>query len=376
MILLAPCAPAHADQVRDMQWFSGYLKVGNAHRMTKGGGVTVALVDSGVTPHIDLAKNLNPGKDTVPGGDGSGQVDDRLGHGTKMAGLIAGHGHSGNSGVLGIAPAARLMPIKSVGTGDDGTGVTSGIEWAATNGAKVINVSVAAPRGRALNEAISTANRMDAVVVAAVGNESDALQIAYPAAIPEVLAVGATDRDGRHAEFSITGPEVDICAPGVNIVMTFQRNKYEKGDGTSQATAIVSGAAALVRAKFPNLSAPEVIHRLTATARDNGPPGRDDQCGYGVLDIVKALTADVPPLSPSAGTGSGSSSPTGGASSAAGPSVPAGTGTSAGASPKPESAGSVVPVVAGVGAAVIALGTVLALLVRRRRRAEPPAPSA
>jgi type VII secretion-associated serine protease mycosin len=376
MLLLAPCAPAHADRVRDEQWFSSYLRLGTAHQITMGSGVPVAVVDSGVTPHVDIAKNLRQGTDTVPGSDGSGQVDDKFGHGTKMAGLIAGHGHNKNDGVLGMAPTASLIPIKSVGPGDDGTGITSGIEWAARNGAKIINVSVAAPRGRVLSEAIATATRMDAVVVAAAGNKSDTLQLAYPAAIPEVLAVGATDRNGKHAKFSITSPEIDICAPGVDIVTTFQRNKYQKGEGTSQAAAVVSGAAALVRAKFPELSAPEVIHRLTATAKDNGPPGRDDQCGYGVLDIVKALTADVPPLSPSAGSGSGSSAPTGGASTSAGASAPVGGGASAGASPATEPSGSIVPVVAGIGAAILALGTVLAFLVRRRRRSESPAPPA
>jgi type VII secretion-associated serine protease mycosin len=374
MLLLAPCAPAHADAVRDAQWFPAYLRLGTAHQLTTGSGVPVAVVDSGVTSHIDIARNLKQGTDTVPGSNGSGQIDDKFGHGTKMAGLIAGHGHNKNDGVLGMAPTASILPIKSVGPGDDGTGVSSGIEWAATNGAKVINVSVAAPRGRALNEAIATATRMDAVVVAAVGNKSDTLQLSYPAAIPEVLAVGAADRNGRHAKFSITGPEIDICAPGVDIVTTFEKDKYQKGDGTSQATAIVSGAAALVRAKFPELSAPEVIHRLTATAKDNGPPGRDDQCGYGVLDIVKALTADVPPLSPSAGSGPGSSAPTGGASPSAG--APAGDGASADASPTPEPSGSAVPIVAGIGAAVIALGTVLAFLIRRRRRSESAAPPA
>jgi type VII secretion-associated serine protease mycosin len=369
-LILFPCNAAKADQVRDAQWFSNYLELDAAHKITSGNGVTVAVVDSGVTPHIDVVKNLKRGTDTVPGSGGFGQVDDKLGHGTTMAGIIAGHGHSKNSGALGIAPEATLVPIKSVGTGDDGTGVTSGIEWAANNGARVINVSVAAPRGRLLNSAISTAARMDSVVVAAAGNKSDTLQLAYPAAIPDVLAVGATDRNGKHANFSVTSPEVDLCAPGVDIVTTFQRDKYQKGNGTSQAAAIVSGAAALVRAKFPELSAPEVIHRLTATAKDNGPPGRDDQCGYGVLDIVKALTADVPPLNPSTGAGSVSSAPSATASAMSGTSGPTGSGASAGASPAPKSSSSALPIFAGIGAAVIALGAALAFVVRRRRRSE------
>ena len=99
----------------------------------------------------------------------------------------------------------------------------------------------------------------------------------------------------------MTGPQVDLVAPGVDIYSPYKNegSGYIKGYGTSQSAAIVSGAAALVRAKFPNLSAAEVVHRLTATAIDKGPPGRDDQYGYGVVNIVGALTADVPPLKPS-----------------------------------------------------------------------------
>jgi type VII secretion-associated serine protease mycosin len=365
-IAVTPSSPALADQVRSAQWFANYLKLNQAHQITKGAGVTVAVVDSGVTPHTDLTRNLERGKDTVSGGDGFGQKDDSEGHGTKMAGLIAGHGRNTNDGVLGIAPEARLLPIKGAGSIDEIDGVTPGIKWASEAGVDVINVSVTASRGRPLSEAVAAAARADSIIVAAVGNKSENSRLAYPAAIADVLAVGAVDRDGRHAEFSVTGSAVDICAPGVDMVTTFQNNKYYKGNGTSEATAIVSGAAALVRAKFPDLSAPEVVHRLTATADDNGPPGRDDECGYGVLNIVKALTADVPPLDPS-GT-SGSAAPTATGTSSAGVSTPSGVGASTGAA-SPERSGSNLPLLAGIGAAVIAVGAVLAVLVRRRRRA-------
>lgn len=138
------------------------------------------------------------------------------------------------------------------------------------------------------------------MVVAAAGNRPDDKKVIYPAAYPGVLAVGGVDRNGRHAEISVTGPEVVLAAPAVDIMTTGTRanggNGYHLGRGTSDATAIVAGAVALVRAKYPHLKAPEVIHRLTATATDKGAPGRDDQYGYGIVNIVKALTADVPPL--------------------------------------------------------------------------------
>jgi subtilisin family serine protease len=138
------------------------------------------------------------------------------------------------------------------------------------------------------------------VVVAAVGNAPEVSQVVYPAAYPGVVAVAGVDKDGNHAGFSVTGPEVVLSAPAVAMKSTGPGGQYRTGTGgTSDATAIVAGAAALVRAKFPSLSAVEVIHRLTATAIDKGPRGRDDQYGYGIVNLVGALTADVPPLRPS-----------------------------------------------------------------------------
>jgi subtilisin family serine protease len=151
---------------------------------------------------------------------------------------------------------------------------------------------------------------------------------------------------------SIPNKNIQICAPGIDIEAASPNNRYSIGDGTSSATAIVSGAAALVRAKFPNLSAPEVIHRLTATADDIGKPGRDDECGYGILNIVKALTAEVPPLS-----GSTSASP----SAAPTPT----TGDERGEAAEP--AGRKMPLVLGGIVAAIAILAAL-LMVRRRRR--------
>jgi subtilisin family serine protease len=124
--------------------------------------------------------------------------------------------------------------------------------------------------------------------------------VAWPAAYPGVLAAAGIDQSGKHAALSVTGPEVDLAAPAVNIVTAGLHGQYVRADGTSAATAIIAGAAALVRAKFPDLSAAEVVHRLEATATDAGPPGRDDEYGYGILNLVGALTAEVLPLPPSA----------------------------------------------------------------------------
>jgi subtilisin family serine protease len=140
--------------------------------------------------------------------------------------------------------------------------------------------------------------------VAAVGNV-DGTPSDFPVGYPGVVGAAGVDRNGNHAPTSVVTPNADLAAPSVSIYSTDSLHRptstgYRTGTGTSDATAIVAGAAALVRAKFPRLSAVEVIHRLTATADDKGPPGRDDQYGYGIVNLVKALTADVPPLTPSA----------------------------------------------------------------------------
>ncbi|HEY8532429.1 MAG TPA: S8 family serine peptidase, partial [Micromonospora sp.] len=147
-----------------------------------------------------------------------------------------------------------------------------------------------------LRDAIEYARRKNVVLVAAVGNKPNDPIIGYPAAYPGVIAVGGVDQHGQHVSFSVTGKEVDIAAPAVDIVSTGTGGRYSRIEGTSYATAIVAGAAALIRARYPDLSADEVAYRLLATAVDKGPKGRDEQYGYGVLDIYAALTAELPPM--------------------------------------------------------------------------------
>ena len=155
-----------------------------------------------------------------------------------------------------------------------------------------------------------------------------------------------------------------ICAPGVGIISTGRNRRYIETSGTSDSTAIVSGAAALVRSKFPDLSAPEVIHRLTATATDNGKPGRDNECGFGVLNVVKALTADVPPLSAATTT---APAPTASAS-IPGPAQPTGGGNGNTAG-EPTPTGTNTAAVVGGSVIVLLFGGLIAFLVIRRRKA-------
>jgi type VII secretion-associated serine protease mycosin len=296
-----PTAPASARS--DQQWYLDFLHIPQAQAISQGEGVVVAVVDTGVDGrHPDLAANVLPGTDLVtPPASADGRVDND-GHGTGMAGLIAAHG-----GVLGIAPKARILPVRvSAGLLDFGSSAPAaeGIDWAVDHGAKVINLSWTQSTATSdVTRAVQRALASNVVVVAGAGNTSSSRQVGFPANLPGVLAVAGIDRNGNHAAVSVSGAEVVLAAPAVDILSTdlrvSGRTGYALSDGTSDATAIVSGVVALVRSRFPNISAAEVVHRLTATAIDRGPPGRDSDYGYGIVDPVKALTVDVPTLTPS-----------------------------------------------------------------------------
>nr|WP_245669800.1 S8 family serine peptidase [Micromonospora mirobrigensis] len=368
---MLPAAAAPGDdgaaRVRGDQWHLRYLHVPEANRISRGLGVTVAVPDTGVDPHPDLVRNLLPGVDLIGGGSGDGR-DDRDSHGTAMAGLIAAHGGPGTRGALGIAPAAKILPIYGLPAetkGDSGT-LASAIEWAVSHKADVISVSGVTGPTAELQKAVSAALAADIVVVAGVGNHPDSTRIGYPAAYNGVIAVGGVDRYGNHAAVSVTGSEIDIAAPAVDIVSTSIDGKYSKGTGTSSATAIVAGAAALIRSRYPKLSAEEVAHRLTATAVDKGPPGRDDQYGYGVIDLVAALTADVPPW----GAGKASDRPAAPTTTPAG--GPASTAMADPSGGTGDDGGATVRGLATLGVLVAAGGGWF--LVRRRRRADDPPP--
>ncbi|MGK5672785.1 type VII secretion-associated serine protease mycosin [Micromonospora sp. URMC 106] len=353
--------PNGADRIRSDQWHLTYLKITEAHQLTQGAGVTVAVPDTGVDPHPDLRDNLLPGIDIIPGGSGDGRRD-RDSHGTSMAGLIAAHGQGGKMGALGIAPKAKILPIFDSPPNGEGEpdALAQGIEYAVSEGADVINISSVGASSARLRRAIDSALASDVVVVAGVGNRPRNQAVGFPASHPGVIAVGGIDRTGKRAALSVTGAEVDVAAPAVDIYSTSYDGKYSKGAGTSGATAIVAGAVALIRSKYPDLPASEVAHRLVATAVDKGPPGRDDEYGYGVIDLVAALTADVPPL----GFGSATASaPTRAAST-----------TTAVAEPDGESDdGATARGLVTLGV-IVAAGGAWALIARRRRRGDDPPP--
>ncbi|MDG4760091.1 type VII secretion-associated serine protease mycosin [Micromonospora sp. WMMD710] len=350
--------PNGAERIRADQWHLGYLHLDDAQKISRGDGVIVAVPDTGVDDHPDLRSNLLTGTDVTAGGTGDGKVDSSS-HGTGMAGLIAAHGRGDNLGALGVAPGSKLLPIRIQVTEEEGDSddLAAGIEYAVSRGAKVISISSVTGPNRNLQRAVENAIQAEVLIIAAAGNSPRDRYVSFPAAYPGVVAVGGIDRIGNHASVSVAGPEVDVVAPAVDIYSTSINGKYRRGTGTSDATAIVAGAAALIRSKYPYLPAREVAHRLTATAVDKGPPGRDDEYGYGVIDLVAALTADVPPLgfeSVSAPAGAGAS-------------------TTAGARPGDDGAGATARGVVTL-AVIVAVGVGWALVARRRRRGDDPPP--
>jgi type VII secretion-associated serine protease mycosin len=302
LILAVPATPARADNVRDAEWFLASLNMARAWQISQGDGVTVAVIDSGINSNQpDLAGNVLPGISLVPGHPGNG-LEDIDEHGTSMAALIAAHGH-GDAGVLGVAPRAKIVPVQvDFGANHGGPDlVATGVNEAVARGARVISISLGDPGGSvALHAAIEQARQADVVVVASMGNTDQDTRVVCPACYDGVVAVGGTDRSGQHATISIAGPQMVVSAPAVDIETAGRNNSYGMGTGTSGSAAITAGVVALIRSKYPKMSAVDVIHRLTATATDKGPKGRDDQYGYGIVNPYAALTADIPSVDPTA----------------------------------------------------------------------------
>ncbi|MDZ4827496.1 MAG: S8 family serine peptidase, partial [Actinomycetota bacterium] len=263
------------------------LRVQQAWEITTGAGKTIAVVDTGVDlDHEDLIGRFVSGFDFV-NNDATPQDDN--GHGTLVAGAAAASANA--VGVIGVAPSANVMPIKVLnheGSGSD-VNIALGIRWAAENGADIINLSLAGPGNSAvLDSSIAYARGNDVVVVAATGNEGVSTPH-FPAASTGVVAVGATGDDGTAAWFSNRGSYVDVAAPGIDIVSTTFDGGYGSASGTSLASPIVAGVAALVRADEPTLTESQVTARLRDTAKDRGPAGFDLVYGAGTPDAFSAV---------------------------------------------------------------------------------------
>jgi thermitase len=278
------------DPVLNQQWGLRNVQAQEAWDITTGGSIVIAVVDTGVDGgHPDLAGKVVPGYNAFAD---NGNAGDDNGHGTAVAGLIAANTDNG-VGIAGLCWGCRIMPIKSLnrnGGGSDAT-VAAGIRWAADNGARVINLSLGGSgESQTLGEAVNYALARGIVVVAASGNErQEGNEPNYPAAYPDVIAVGATGNSDVITGFSNTGDYVDISAPGVGLWSTLPGGGYGPPNGTSFSSPYVAAAAGLVLTLRPELGYYDVGCVLMASADDKGPPGKDPEYGWGRLNAFRAV---------------------------------------------------------------------------------------
>lgn len=274
---------------------------------SQGEGVIVAVVDTGIDlDHPDLQANLVSGRSFV---SGVSSPDDDEGHGTHVAGIVAGV--SNNGGIIGVAPKASLMPVKVLN--DQGSGwtydIADGIEWAVDNGAGVINLSLGSvDKSSTLQAAVDYATNQGALLVAAGGNCGDSLyflsgctyqdQPVYPAGYTNVMAVASTDSSDNQSSFSNEGSYIEIAAPGSNIYSTYPSAGYATMSGTSMASPHVAGLAALIWSQNPSWTNQEVRAQIRATAQDLGSSGWDSKFGYGRIDADAALNSQQTTATP------------------------------------------------------------------------------
>lgn len=299
LLLGCPLAQAAPRPRAEEWWFEAWQIPQKVWPLAEGEGITIGLIDTGVEARLpELRGVVLPGKDFTGPSDHQGRVDtdpELGGHGTGMAALISGQGSG--SGMVGIAPRSRILPI-SKASGD----YEKPIRYAVDHGAKVINMSEGIPTDScpsSVQAAVDYAVQHDVVIVAAAGNDAHLDSTDTPANCSGVLAVGGIDAHLSPWQDSTPGPNVMIAAPSVSVGSIGKAGVFSPGSsGTSSATALTSGVVALIRSHFPHMSGREIVQRMLATARDVGPKGWDEKTGYGALIPYKALTANVPKTAP------------------------------------------------------------------------------
>jgi hypothetical protein len=277
------------EPVNSAQYAPDKLKLIEAHRLANGNKVLVAVIDSGVdASHPDIAGAV------IASFDDAADQERPHAHGTAMAGAIAAH-----RTMLGTAPRVGLLTVRAfsaAANNAEGTTFTilKGLDWAADEGARIVNMSFAGPSDPRLRDALQKAYRKGIVLIAAAGNAGPNSPPLYPGAYPSVIAVTATDsRDALFPDAN-RGNYIAAAAPGVDVLAPAPDGNYQLTTGTSVAAAEVSGVAALLIERNPALTPAAVRKILIDTARRLGPKGRDPNFGAGLVNAFDAVRAAKP----------------------------------------------------------------------------------
>lgn len=308
----AGTVPAAADPVRDAQYWLADYGIADAWGYSTGEGATIAVIDTGIAEGpAEFSGAVIAGHDASGVGSANGRTPvgsaDENPHGSWVASLAAGRGNGSGNGVIGAAPGADLISI-SVGFGSSGSTIpfadqiADAIRFAVDNGADVINMSLTTNTKdwpESWDEAFTYAYEKDVIVVAAAGNRgSGTEEVGAPATIPGVLVVAGVDPAGKASyDASSQGITLSVAAPSEELVGVSPDGSYVQWAGTSGASPIVAGVAALVRSRYPSMDAANVINRIIRTARPvEGESLPNAVYGYGYLNAAAALTAEVAPV--------------------------------------------------------------------------------
>ena len=295
-------APASADNIRDSEYWLADYGVQKAWATTRGAGVTIAVIDTGVDgSHPDLIGTVIGGTDVSGVGSSNGQtpIGNDSQHGTMVASLLAGHGHGIGDGILGVAPESKILSV-SVGFGVGSVGsddqIAQAVRWSVDHGADIVNMSLTRNTldwPPSWDDAFLYAMNRGVIVVAAAGNRgSGTTEVGAPATMPGVVVVAGVDQNGTASfDASSQGITLSVSAPSEGLVGAAPGGGYYSWSGTSGATPLVAGVLALIKASHPTFSAGNLVNRLTATARSRG---NSIVYGRGLFDASAAVSAIVP----------------------------------------------------------------------------------
>lgn len=291
--LLFPLAEQQLPQMNADQYAPERLNLPEAHKLATGSRVLVAVIDSGIdASHEDLAGAIVRSFDAAAaatngnGGGATASSGEPHAHGTGMAGAIAARRN-----VLGVAPRVGVLAVRAFDPrAHSGEGTTfsivKGIDWAAENGARIINMSFAGPADPRLADVLDRAAKRGIVLIAAAGNAGPLSRPLYPAADRNVIAVTATDMEDRLYTGANRGNHIAVAAPGVDVLVPAPDGAYQFTTGTSVAAAHVSGVVALLLERNPKLTPADVRRILTRTAKSLGPR---DRAGAGLVNAYQAV---------------------------------------------------------------------------------------